>query len=155
MLNVEKYKEEIKEIRKDGCQIGRDRNTHKLFKCEEDTYTKCDVCIFNVKNETCSNILVDWLLEEAPKYTLSQFEYQFLKQVDKKYKFIARNLNGDLAFSTEEFEGQSEYEWYAEDGYYTSLEWCVLKPFLTFITWTNGYYEIQYILENCEVLDDE
>lgn len=157
MLNAETYRKELQEIRKDGCNIGRDRKTHKLFNCDEDNYSMCADCTFNVKNELCSNVLTDWLLEETPLFTLTKFEYLFLEHINKSYGFIARKKDGSLIFSTEEFTEQEADSWNTE-GNSTTIKSDLLNPCnpcFEKIKWdTIELYSIAYILENCEVLED-
>lgn len=81
MLNIEKYKDEIKaEIEKDktlGCVV------NKLMGNTCDDYPKCNDCYLKV---------LDWLLEEYEKPLLTDEEKTIIKDIIKAFEPFGKEL---------------------------------------------------------------
>lgn len=95
MLNIEKYKDEIKaEIEKDktlGCVV------NKLMGNTCDDYPKCNVCYLKV---------LDWLLQEYKEPILTDEEKEYLKNLIKHF----RNYIKYIERETEDFYNGEQLE---------------------------------------------
>ena len=69
-----------------------------------------------------------------PKPRITEFEYEYLKRFDKKYKYIARD-NDSRLFAYQNTPHKSSAAW--EPVYLDFLE-LPLTDFLNFITWDDG-----------------
>ena len=156
MINAEKYRTEIQKIRKKDLKVGIGKCTGELFACDpySDANLPCSSCLMHDGVRDCENALVDWLLEETPKYTLTKFEYLFLKHLNKKLKYIARAQFGQIIlFKTE--PTFSKADWDIIHGEY-ALSNIMLEHFFEFITWESGkYYSIKDLLEHSQVIENE
>lgn len=144
MKNKEKYIDEIIEMFVANydeaiCQFRID----KIFK-DEICYKAC--C------EECNKRVEEWLEEEYQEHIkLTEAEKVILENVDERGKWISRDKNGDL-FIYEGKPKKSEIE-------------CVISMYISrfpfkqlfqFIKWEDEEpYNIDELLENCEVLGNE
>ena len=71
-----------------------------------------------------------WTLEK-PKPRMSEFEYEYLKRLDKKYKYIARDNDGRL-FAYKSETRKSRAAWKCK---YLDFVGIPLTDFLNFVTW--------------------
>lgn len=82
MLNIEKYKDEIKaELEKDktlGCVV------NKLMGNKCDDYPKCNDCYLKV---------LDWLLQECKEPILTDEEKVIIKNIIKAFEPFGKKLN--------------------------------------------------------------
>lgn len=97
----------------------------------------CDNCIFKILCEVEFYNLTDKILNKKikkPAYKrmkLSDFEYLLLEHFSEKYKYIARDQNGDLNLYVEEPEKGPKffdtcddyYEFYSFNDYFKMIEW--------------------------------
>lgn len=81
MLNIEKYKDEIKaELEKDntlGCVV------NKLMGNKCDYYPKCNDCYLKV---------LDWLLQEYKEPILTDKEKEILKNISRRFDNIGHHI---------------------------------------------------------------
>ena len=94
MLNVEKYKDEIKKFGIDKCAVDKKGN---IFRCRDE---KCHECLFD-DTCACSYAFIDWLCEEYKGPILSNDERRYLLNViepflnDVTYVEKIRSTYGD------------------------------------------------------------
>lgn len=149
-LNKEHYGKEIIEIAiLDNLAV--DKHTRKPTTCAE---LKCEDCVAGGCVD-CSIKLKEWANSEyvEPKQPiqLTQFEYEYLKRLKGDgYKYLARDDDNSInAFVIEPLYNRNEWSTGDNDYYY------VFEDLFTFATWEDGEpYEIDYILANCEVVEN-
>ena len=124
MTNLERYKDEF------VCMLKKNKIT--LCSCFEvlNNHDDCDTCPYDVENcveEGCCNYrkFIDWLLEEHKEpIKLTKFEYDLLMSyINKGYYF----------------KNYSELKEMRYKGYFKGI--------------TDTSMKIQYILNNCEVIE--
>lgn len=143
MLNYEKYKEELKQC----------KGLPTCYVCEKLLGIGC------IEQGTCGEKQIkifDFLFSEYKEpIKLTHDEFAILKSIDTEYKWIARDMNFCL-YAYDKKPIKSNVEWNANYNYgnYTGL--IVFKHLFKFIKWEDEEpYNIQEILNNCEVIDDE
>lgn len=98
MNNFEKYKGEIRKIAEKGEEVAIGKATGKPCECA--TFN-CGRCLFKsvgYSEENCGISLIKWLIEEyeEPKPSISKKDRGFLECLNEKYKYIARDEDGEL-----------------------------------------------------------
>lgn len=157
MLNAEKYKEELKE---NGEYFAVSKNG-KLSHC---SVHLCDKCIF-CNGEDCHTNEFNWLFEEYKEpIKLTRFEYDFLKNINERWKWIARDEDNYMClYEVKPHKEECEGTWKPEspvDDVFNLTGVCFndlfSRAFFDFVRWADEEpYNIKDILENCKVLDDE
>lgn len=152
MLNAEKYRDEIMNSR--NCKFGF---SNRIVKCENE---ECASCLFsNINNEddngyACHVRKVRWLLSEYKEpVKLSRLEYEILKWAKKEgYKYIARTSSNSV-FVHANKPNKLNYCWVSEDGNDEYLG--MFNKFFQFVKWEDSEpTSIEYVLKNCEVVDN-
>lgn len=145
MKNIEKYKDEIKENIKAfniGCSLKECRSGE--VNCED--AKNSGWCI------PCIHKSIDWLCEEYKEpIKLTLAEKCILESLDDKYKWIARDNNGDLWMYTD-CPVKSSFRWESISNGVNRLR---LKEHLfKFIKWDDEEpINIKELLANCEVVE--
>ena len=111
----------------------------------QNTYTYSD-CVNNRKD--CKNCVLNWLKEEhKEKITLSEAERVILENIDKMYKWIARDEDGCLVLHSEKPQKEYMCNTWMHDG----AERDILSPFdhlFRFIKWEDTEpYNIEELLK--------
>lgn len=99
----------------------------------------------------------DWenYILSKQKIKLTRFEYDFLKNLNDEWHYIARTRFGNIIIFAKK---PKKYEdiWIDETNMSTFDKGIFNHDFFKFITWEDEEtYNIQELLENCEVLQDE
>ena len=151
MLNAEKYKNEILEKSNVVFDFSISKDRHTIEKC----LGVCDNCIFCNMGEHCSNVKVKWLLSEYKEpVKLTRFEHDVLKYLLEKtqYRFIARERN-DTIYIYKRKPKKGSDAWEIISGMQNLNLFINLFPF---IEWEDSEpTSIEYVLKNCEMIDDE
>lgn len=94
MTNREFYKEQILDVVCDKCsKFAFDERINKVVPCDE---CDCDFCKFN-NNYDCFFKRREWANSEyIEKPKLTENEKKFLDIIDPEFKYIARDLDGEL-----------------------------------------------------------
>lgn len=150
MLNAEKYRDEIMNSR--NCKFGF---SNRIVKCENE---ECASCFSNINNEddngyACHVRKVRWLLSEYKEpIKLSRLEYDVLKWAKKEgCKYITRDEDGELCT----FQSEPKKLNIAWDGCDAYTELPLFKKLFQFIKWEDEQpTSIEYVLKNCEVVDN-
>ena len=151
MLNAERYKNEILEKSNVVFDFSISKDRHTIEKC----LGVCDNCIFFNMGEHCSNVKVKWLLSKYKEpVKLTRFEHDVLKYLLEKtqYRFIARERN-DTIYIYKRKPKKGSDAWEIISGV-QNLN-LFINLFL-FIEWEDSEpTSIEYVLKNCEMIDDE
>lgn len=151
MLNAEKYKNEILEKSNVVFDFSISKDRHTIEKC----LGVCDNCIFFNMGEHCSNVKVKWLLSKYKEpVKLTRFEHDVLKYLLEKtqYRFIARERN-DTIYIYKRKPKKGSDAWEIISGMQNLNLFINLFPF---IEWEDSEpTSIEYVLKNCEMIDDE
>ena len=147
MLKIEKIKEEILNF----------NNANDALRCylarvttKQSNIDGC--CRPNLRCEECLKVSFIDLLEEYKKpVKLSKFEYEYLKVAkENEYNFIARDKDNRL-YGTSEKPKKYNTTW-ASSGAYIVM----FKSMFKFVKWEDEEpWNIDNILDNCEVMQDE
>ncbi len=151
MLNAEKHRAEI--LGKD-CKFGL---SNRICKC---CYEECATCVFSLENNpndglsnACTIRKVKWLLSEYKEpVKLTRSEYSLLRHVYKLYyKYIARDKNGDISLYLDEPDKDLLTEiWHGKEYAFT-----LFNSLFKFVKWEDSEpTSIEYVLNNCEVVND-
>lgn len=131
MKQIEKYRDGLIRIM-DGCRAD------------------CEDCQFSSLCEKFVGFeeLVDYLLSDAPENLLSDDEYIILKNIDKKWKWIARDIDLFLClYESKPTKGTNS--WIKENGAYKSINF--FNHLFLFVKWENEEpYEISKLIEAYE-----
>lgn len=93
MKNKEKYAKEIVEIACDGGEIAISKETRKPVPCDG---CRCIDCALSEKYG-CSNAFREWAESEyIEKPVISKMDRAFLDYLNCNYKYIARDMSGEL-----------------------------------------------------------
>lgn len=105
MKNKEKYLDDIINY---FIKTGAITKEGKFTKCKA---IKCDDCKFNYPYRVCTKVTREWLEQEYKKSIIpSKNEKAILGCLNEKWKWVARNKNGELyVFQDKPFK--DEYEW--------------------------------------------
>lgn len=143
MKNKEKYIDELMEILFTKDLLAVNKETNRPVRCKS---FKCSYCLFD-NNCQGSESRKNWLNAEykEPIY-LTNDEIVILKNIDKEYKWIARDENGMLCvFSDEPYKNEELKEWFYR--HYSSL--CSLMHLFQFVKWEDEVpYEIDKLLKD-------
>lgn len=148
MLVKEKYANEIVEIAINGGTVAFNKTTNSICPCNN---TKCSDCLFSF-NSLCKEEARKFLNSEyVEKPLLSDDEYVILKNLDSKWKYIARdnvenNIFG-LNVYTEKPPKKESY--WSDDCIYVNLG--IFKHLFQFIKWEDEEpYNIKKLIEDYE-----
>ena len=151
VLNAEKFRKEILENSNVVFDFSMSKDKHTIKKC----LGVCDDCFFHEAGDHCSNIKVKWLLSEYKEpVKLARFEHDVLKYLLEKtqYRFIARERN-DTIYIYKRKPKKGSDAWEIISGMRNFNLFINLFPF---IEWEDSEpTSIEYVLNNCEVSDDE
>lgn len=111
------------------------------------------VCCSTSKNSWVNNkhVYSDWFLDqeieiEVDNPKLTENEKVILRNVDKKWKYIARNINGKLCLFTEKPTKKNEY-WFAFAPGSDCFFFSIFNHLFSTITWEDEEpYLIEYLL---------
>lgn len=151
MLNAERFKEEIN---KHNNEFGL---SNRIVKC---TYEECASCVFsNLNNQGdrvgCSVRRIKWLLSEYKEpVKITKLEYDVLKHLLEKtqYRFIVREKSDNI-YIYKRKPKKGTYAWDISSGMQNLNIFVNLFPF---IKWQDSEpTSIEYVLKNCEVVEDE
>lgn len=93
MKNKEKFSKEIAEIACDGGEIAISKETRKPVPCDG---CRCIDCALSEKYG-CSNAFREWAESEyIEKPVISKMDRAFLDYLNCNYKYIARDMSGEL-----------------------------------------------------------
>ena len=153
MLNAEKYRAEI--LGKD-CKFGL---SNRICKC---CYEECTTCVFSLENNpndglshACTIRKVKWLLSEYKEpIKLSKLEYDILKYLSDNtvHMYIVRDGNGNIFLYDVEPEKSKSAPWWTGRG---MCHMGMFNKLFQFIQWEDSEpTSIEYVLNNCEVVND-
>ena len=98
MKNKEKYAKEIVEIACCGYYFGMDKYTSEIVSCD---CISCHNCVFD-GDMNCNETKRKWAESEyIEPVKISKRDRALLEYIKDKYKYIARDLDGDLYVYTE------------------------------------------------------
>ena len=145
MLNFEKYKEKI-----ENCNVVNenvDCFLCRLRKVNCDSYSCCSQCL--------KESLKFLFSEYKGNIKLTQFEFDFFKNIDKEYKWIVRGKNDMLyLFENKPFKGNVGFWYCSEES--SGKDLYFFDHLFQFIKWEDEEPQnIQELLENCEVIEDD
>lgn len=162
MINAEKYKDKILEMKDDNYWFSIDKRDNQFKSCGE---SECSKCLINTRpnDESCRHAQMEWLLSDYKEpIKLSRLEYEILNHVQKEgFNFIARNdlsdyggnLYGDLFI----YEIKP-IKPYSNVGWCTTCKSYVLYAFsdlFQFVKWEDEEpTSIKDVLDNCEVIEN-
>ena len=147
MLKIEKIKDEIKNFYDEN-------NTLRCYLAQITTNQNYDDTCYRIGID-CSECLRLSLLELLEEYKepikLTRFEYEYLKVAkENEYNFIARDKDNRL-YGTSEKPKKYNITW-ASSGAYIVM----FKSMFKFVKWEDEEpWNIDNILDNCEVMQDE
>ena len=110
----------------------------------------CSQCEFNGNVQLCLEVL---LAEHKDIIKLTRAEKTILENINKNYKWIARDYNGTLTvFEEKPFKDK-------DDGFFIAKGYCaaisVFNHLFKFIKWENDEpVNIKELLESCEVTEE-
>ena len=152
MLNAERFKEEIN---KHNNEFGLADN---IVDCGT---LGCRNCRFSRLNNSdgviimCSTRKVKWLLSEYKEpVKLTRFEYDILKYLsdNTKHMYIVRDGNGNIFLYDVEPEKSKSAPWWTGRG---MCHMGMFNKLFQFIQWGDSEpTSIEYVLKNCEVVED-
>lgn len=94
MKNKEKYAERVLTLACDEGSFGVYEKTGEMERC---TKMHCTECLFYGKKETCHTSRRKWLESEyIEKPVISKMDRAFLDYLNCNYKYIARDMSGEL-----------------------------------------------------------
>lgn len=145
MKNKEKYQNEI-------CNVIA---TGRLCKFKHRFIIKKDTCQ-GLSCDECQELTKKWFDEEYKEpIELAKAEYYILKNIDPKFKWIARDKNFTLCIFDEEPSKFTE-GWDIDYTFGNFVDISVFKHLFKFIKWQDEEpRNIQKLLENCEVIEDD
>ena len=151
MLNAEKYREEILENSNVVSDFSMSKDKHTIKKC----LGVCKDCFFYDMGDHCSNIKVKWLLSEYKEFVITKLEYEILKYAKKEgFHYIVRNENGLLVVHEARPTLPTKYVGWCSCGKSFSLYG--FEGLFQFVKWKNEKpTSIEYVLENCEVVESD
>jgi len=149
MLKIEKIKEKIK-------NFDTDVTADEILSCWlHRITTNSSVNKHNCSGLVCSECLrlslMDLLEEHKEPVKLTKFEYEYLNFAKAvEYNFIARDEDGGLfLYSIEPWKGEITWR-YRDSGIR------IFTKMFNFVRWQDEEpYNIDEILNNCEVIEDE
>lgn len=151
VLNAEKFRKEILENSNVVFDFSMSKDKHTIKKC----LGVCDDCFFHEAGDHCSNIKVKWLLSEYKEpIKLSRLEHELLKFIDNEgYKYIARDNCGGVLFRYPKKPTKNIYGEWGKGGICSDLR--MFNDLFQFVKWEDSEpTSIEYVLNNCEVVND-
>lgn len=148
LLNKEKFAKEIVEIitSEDNECLAVDVHTGKPCKC---SVLRCGNCLFCAD---CKGLRNKWANSEyIEPINLTLVEKIVLENFDKKYKWLVRERDGELLCF--ERKPTNYYVWEDNGGDCCELPFSKLFEFIK--SEDDEPYNIQYILDNCEIIEDD
>lgn len=156
MINAEKYKDKILEMKDDNYWFSIDKRDNQFKSCVN---SECSKCLINTRpnDESCRHAQMEWLLSEyKEKIILSELEYVILKFIHKEgFKYIARDKDGNL-FAFRFKPKKSGDIWDCDIKYNISYanDLIIFNKLLKFVKWEDTEpRSIEELLKNCEVAD--
>lgn len=153
MKNFEAYKDKIKE-----CDYDFAVKNGEVIKC----YGTCKNCDFRNNNSgNCKYNKIKWLYEEykKSKIKIPLVTKYFLESLDNKYKWIAKDENGQVwVYEMKPKKDKETKQWYNGNRgtVYRFEEDIFKKELFDFLSWEDEKpTNIKELLENCEVIEDE
>lgn len=159
MLNAEKHRDQLLKFVEENHDslFGLDKNSEPIS-C---TVSRCNNCQFGFKKSkyvegySCSAAKIKWLLSEYKKpVKLTRFEHDVLKHLLEKtqYRFIVREKSDNIyIYKRKPKKGTGA--WDISSGMQNLNIFVNLFPF---IKWEDSEpTSIEYVLNNCEVVDGE
>ncbi|MGO5578487.1 hypothetical protein [Catenibacterium mitsuokai] len=151
MINAEKFRKELLELSNQNIAFAvRRENQNAVVRC--DSIKRCTDCLFG--RGRCSVNSTKWLLSEYKEpVKLTRLEYEILKWlIDKDYKYIARDSGGGLYVYYEQ-PPKNDRVWGSAIGDHFSI--CDFRDLFHFVKWEDSTpTSIEYVLKNCEVVND-
>ena len=157
MLNAERFRNELLEILSENRYIEVDKYDRKIRKC---TGNNCPKCMFGITalgkgRDSCSIAAMLWLVSEYKEpIKLSKLEYDILKYLsdNTRHMYIVRDGNGYIFLYDKEPQKSESSPWWTGHGM------CHMKMFnklFQFVQWEDSEpTSIEYVLKNCEVVND-
>lgn len=152
MLNAEKYRNEILTLlnKKQGFAIKPDNPT-VIRNCND---LICTGCLFF--ETTCVFNRMKWLLSEYKEnIKVSKLEYDILKYLsdNTRHMYIVRDGNGNICLYDAEPKKTGNSDWWVGRGAHGMV---MFDKLFQFIKWEDSEpTSIEYVLKNCEVVDNE
>lgn len=109
MTNREKYAKEILDIACSGDKLAMRKADKRLIGCNK---LECNGCCFSGTGR-CSEVIQKWAeFEYIESPVISKADRAFLEYFIEKYKYIARDENGNLiVYETQPRKGESYWIW--------------------------------------------
>ena len=157
MLNAEKYKNELLKVINENEQdfIAFDDRDNSVKNC---TTMVCKNCKFTrtKAKALCTQTKLKWLLSEYKEpIKLTRFEYDILKYLSDNtvHMYIVRDGNGDICLYDAEPKKSKNGDWWVGCGVHGMG---MFRKLFQFIQWGDSEpTSIEYVLKNCEVIDDD
>lgn len=153
MLNAERFKKEINKLNND---FGLADN---IVNCETLGCRNCRFSNFNNSNDEiifCSTRKVKWLLSEYREpVKLTRLEYDILKYLsdNTRHMYIVRDGNGNIFLYDEEPQKSKIAPWWEGRGVHGMV---MFNKLFQFVQWEDEEpTSIEYVLKNCEVVNDD
>lgn len=128
--NYEHYKEEIIEalLKAGGCEFVATHTNIITHNCNRVSMSEC---------KECDERFIEWLNAEYKEpVTISKIEFTILNEVDDKWKYMARDDNGDL-FLYEDRPEKMAYSWIDDkNGYYHCFH--AFNELFKFVKWEDN-----------------
>lgn len=152
MLNKEKYAKELIEIACGAKRFAVNKQTKKVCVCNE---IRCTECMFyKEKDIDCINERIKWANSEyieIPK--VSPKDKLFLEYLSSKYKWMARDKNGDLCvFNSKPIKMDCKWKAIKKD---TFISYLLLRDFnvsFSMVKWEN---ETPWLIDDLKGLEEE
>jgi hypothetical protein len=156
MKNFEAYEDKIKELKGEIAL----NESNELVSC---IGFCCRNCKFSNSgnNEYCSKNMFEWLYEEykKPKVKISLATKYFLESLNNKYKWIAKDENGQVFVYEMKPKKDKETKQWCNGNRGTTYRFeenVFKKELFNFLSWEDEKpTNIKELLENCEVIEDE
>lgn len=151
MINAEKFRKELLELSNQNIAFAvRKENQNPVVRC--DSIKRCTDCLFG--RGRCSVNSTKWLLSEYKEpVKLTRFEHDVLKHLLEKtqYRFIVREKSDNIyIYKRKPKKGTGA--WDISSGMQNLNIFVNLFPF---IKWEDSEpTSIEYVLKNCEVVND-
>lgn len=149
MINAEKFKKEILAMMDKNDRFAID-NKNVLRKCVD---LKCSECLFG--EGLCYFERMKWLLSEHKEpIKVSKLEYDILKYLSDNtvHMYIVRDGNGNIFLYDEEPQKSESAPWWTGRG---MCHMGMFNKLFQFIQWEDKEpTSIEYVLKNCEVVND-
>lgn len=153
MKNKEYYAKEIVDIvtSDDNDSLAINLQTKELCKCSD---LFCINCLFHNPNRKCETSRHEWgNSEHVDPIKLTLAEKIILENLDKKFKWIARDKDGMLlCCECKPYKVDNHNMWFINWGIFSCLPF---EHLLQFIKWEDEEpFHIEELLNNCEVIEN-